>query len=416
LDIRFKPGSISLDWIHNNYSLKNLKVENCYGLLASACLLLTDDYAYLDGIENVNNYGGITMHMIYSGIPFRNAIVARNISVLNNSYYLDGYGVFGGGFVINTSYLDHPLRATVVNTNISENKIYDFWGGLDNLNAFSVYGSQNIISNTTVAFNESENDLPGTFATWDNMTSCVYNSIFYGNEHPSIVLGAEPPLEEPGILYIDYSLIEQGLDDIWNQQNFNVLHYGVNNIEGNPMFKGDGEHPYELLPESPCINTGTPMYEAGMQPPYIKEEEGKYILYTYDYDTIHLPETDIAGNPRITYGRIDMGAYEFVDTTVNIGQQPPQYLGGEIKVTPNPLQESTAIKFTLLKKGNLKIIIYDMNGRPVKHFLDGYSTPGNFNLRWHADDDHGRKIPSGHYIINVLLDGKNVGSVKVRRW
>ncbi len=182
------------------------------------------------------------------------------------------------------------------------------------------------------------------------------------------------------------------------------------------MFKGEGEHPCELLPESPCINTGTPMYEEGMQPPYIKEEDGKYILYTHEYDTIHLPETDIAGNPRIAYGRIDMGAYEFVDTTVHIMQRPPKYFGGEINVMPNPFQESTLIKFTLLKKGNCKVQIHDLHGRLLKILMDAFTVPGNFQMRWHADDDKGYKIPSGHYIINVIFEGENVGSVMVRRW
>ena len=153
-----------------------------------------------------------------------------------------------------------------------------------------------------------------------------------------------------------------------------------------------------------------------MEPPYIKEENGKYILYTHEYDTIHLPETDIAGNPRIAYGRIDMGAYEFVDTTVSIMKRPPKYLGEEIKVTPNPFEYSTAIKFTLLKKGHCIVKIHDLNGRLVKTLLDTHTVPGNFEMRWHSAFDNGNKIPSGHYIINVLLDGENAGSVKVRRW
>ena len=158
------------------------------------------------------------------------------------------------------------------------------------------------------------------------------------------------------------------------------------------------------------------MYEEGMEPPYIKEENGKYILYTHELDTIHLPATDLAGNPRIAYGRIDMGAYEFADTTVNIMKRPRKYLGGKIKVIPNPFQHSTAIEFTLLKKGRCSVKIHDLNGRLIKTLLDTFTVPGNFQMRWHADDDYGNKIPSGHYIINVIFESENVGSVKVRRW
>jgi len=415
-EVHFYSGAIDLDVFYYDIVLQNIRIENCIGLDAGAAQIFTQNWMSLDNVNTKNNFGGFSLSTYYSNQPVKYAIMTKNCSFQNNSYYMEDFGS-GGGYACGNSYIQsNPLISTTAGILVANNKSRDFWGGLEYLTNFTVAGGINNIANITIADNSNNDNLPGAYTTLDNMTSRVYNSIFFGNEHPGIVLAAQPPVGDPGVLYIDYSLIEQGLDDIWNQQNFNTLHYGVNNIEGNPMFKGEGEHPYKLLPESPCINTGTPMYEEGMDPPYIKEEEGKYILYTHEYDTIHLPETDIAGNPRIAYGRIDMGAYEFVDTTVNIYKRPPKYLGGEIKVTPNPLQESTAIEFTLLKKGNLKIIIYDMNGRPIKHFLDGYNTPGNFNLRWHADDDQGRKIPSGHYIVNVLLDGENVGSVKVRRW
>ena len=47
---------------------------------------------------------------------------------------------------------------------------------------------------------------------------------------------------------------------------------------------------------------------------------------------------------------------------------------------------------------------------------DAYTVPGNFNMRWHADDENGNKVPAGYYIVSVLLEGENVGSVKVRKF
>nr|NQU91677.1 hypothetical protein [Bacteroidota bacterium] len=418
LDHRFKPGSIDLASTYYNYTMENLCFENNFGLSSSACRLITADYMSLNNISAYENFGGQTIFLFYSDQLFRDAIKARNIIVSNNSYYLEGYGFIGAGFTVGVSYTTTtPLRASVANIQVCNNKVYDSWGGLEHLSTFSISGGINNITNVTLANNENENHLPGAYSTWENMTSRMYNSIFYNNEHPSIILGVNsPPTGPAGELYLDYSLVEQGLDDIWNQQNYNILHYGANNIEGNPLFTGTGENPYQLQAASPCINTGTPMYEEGMDPPYIKEENGKYILYTHDMDTIHLPATDLAGNPRIAYGRIDMGAYEFKDTTVGVRPVLPKYLGGEPKVQPNPFQESTLIKFTLLKKGNIKVLIHDLHGRLVKTLLDAWSVPCNFQMRWHADNDYGEKIPSGQYIITVFLEGKNVGSVKVRRW
>ena len=409
-------GAIDFDWAVYNPILENLLIENCIGIRSSGAIVDTWDIAHLHNITGKNNFGGRSLRALYAGQQVRESVFVINCSSLNNSFYQDSYGSGGGIGIFNSYTSNMPLISSISGLLVCNNQRRDWWGGSEFLSHLTIGARISNITNLTIAGNTNENNLPGAYATWENMTSRVYNSIFYGNEHPSIILGVEPPLENPGELYIDYSLIEQGLDDIWNQQNFNILHYGVNNIEGNPLFAGEGEHPYGLQAASPCINTGTPMYEEGMEPPYIKEENGKYILYTHEYDTIHLPETDIAGNPRIAYGRIDMGAYEFVDTTVNIGQRPPKYLGGKIKVVPNPYEHSTAIKFTLLKKGHCIVKIHDLNGRPVKTLLDTFTVPGNFEMRWHSDYDNGNKIPSGHYIISVILDGKNVGSVKVRRW
>ena len=225
LDSHSKPGSIALDATYYNFSLENLKIQNCYGLSSSACRLITMDFLSLNNISAMDNFGGQTITASYSDQILRDAIIARNISVINNSYYLAGYGFNGGAFVITTSYINLPLRATIAGAVICGNKNYDWWGGAEYLACFLVNGRSNNITNVTVADNENDNHLPGAYATWEDMTSHVYNSIFYGNEHPSIILGLEPSLFNPGELYLDYSLIEQGMDDIWNYQNYNILHY-----------------------------------------------------------------------------------------------------------------------------------------------------------------------------------------------
>jgi len=408
-------GSIHFDWPCYDIVLQNLIIENCIGLEAGGADILTLDWVSLDNVHTYNNSGGFSLRTLYTEQTVKYAVMARNCSFLNNSYYLNDYGSGGGYSSLNSYSQINPLLSSTAGILVCGNKSRDFWGGLQHLSTFAVTGGINNITNVTVADNENKDNLPGAYSTWKNMTSRVYNSIFYNNEHPSIILGVEPPLTNPGELFLDYSLIEQGLDDIWNQQNFNILHYGVNNIEGNPLFTGTGEHPYQLQAGSPCIDAGTPMYEEGMEPPYIKHENGKYILYTHDLDTIHLPATDLAGNPRIAYGRIDMGAYEFADTTVGI-KSPPKFIANGIKAIPNPFQHSTAIEFTLLKEGHCQALVHDMQGRLIKTLLDAFTQPGNFQIRWHADDDEGRKIPSGHYIVNVMFEGQNVGSLKVRKW
>jgi hypothetical protein len=50
-------------------------------------------------------------------------------------------------------------------------------------------------------------------------------------------------------------------------------------------------------------------------------------------------------------------------------------------------------------------------GQLIKTLLDAFTQPGNFQMRWHAEDDEGQKIPSGHYIINIMVERQETGSV-----
>ncbi|MDP2724638.1 MAG: T9SS type A sorting domain-containing protein, partial [Bacteroidales bacterium] len=76
---------------------------------------------------------------------------------------------------------------------------------------------------------------------------------------------------------------------------------------------------WSLLDNSPCINTGTP-----------------------DTTWLNLPPLDLAGNPRIYGGRIDMGAYE---NQVVVGLQPNPLVSADLVFAPNPFNDSFSIHF-----------------------------------------------------------------------
>ncbi|NCA87140.1 MAG: hypothetical protein EOM83_16520, partial [Clostridia bacterium] len=405
-DVYSAAGAIYYLWTISSFRMEDVVIDNCIGVQNSAVKVLTDDRIVMNNVTAINNKGGMALTSRYSRqIVKDDVIFLKNCIAAYNTPYLNAYGG-GGGIGIGQSYTQlRPLITSNAGLLVAHNYCRDWWGGAEFLSSITVGARESRLSNITVAHNENENHLPGAYATWENMTSYVYNSVFYGNEHPAIVLGVEPPLETPGVLYLDYSLIELGLDDIWNQQNFNILHYGANNIEGNPLFTGTGDFPYQLQPTSPCIDAGTPMYQEGMEPPYIKNENGKYVLYFPNLDTLHLPATDLAGNPRIRDGRIDMGAYEFSDTNPGIWRQRPQHLGDKLKAIPNPMQQSTSIEFTLLAEGHLRLLVHNLEGQLINTLLDAQTTAGNFRLRWHADDSQQRKLPKGYYLVSVVLDG-----------
>jgi len=51
---------------------------------------------------------------------------------------------------------------------------------------------------------------------------------------------------------------------------------------------------------------------------------------------------------------------------------------------PNPFNPSTNIKFTILKSGNVKLYIYDLQGRKVKELIDKTLEAGDYTVNFNA--------------------------------
>jgi len=120
----------------------------------------------------------------------------------------------------------------------------------------------------------------------------VINCILYGNT--ATVNGNQVNLyddsSDPNFYYCN---IQDGFEDFGVHGG--IIYEGEyeNNIDLDPCFTMNYVHPYSLLEDSYCINNGYP-----------------------DISNLNLPDTDLAGNPRIYEGdiqRIDIGAYEFQD-------------------------------------------------------------------------------------------------------
>jgi len=107
---------------------------------------------------------------------------------------------------------------------------------------------------------------------------------------------------------------------------------GNGNINLDPNFINPSNRNYRLLPNSPCIDTGDPNYEAEPS------------------------ETDLDGNPRVVGARIDMGAYE------------SDYIEFPMKFTPhalNPISHGKWVKVHLVLPEGFDINDVDVNS-PAK--------------------------------------------------
>jgi hypothetical protein len=75
---------------------------------------------------------------------------------------------------------------------------------------------------------------------------------------------------------------------------------------------------------------------------------------------------------------------------------------------PNPFNPFTNIRFDIPESGNVKIIIYDANGKEVQTLYEGTLAPGKYVTQWNAS-----AYPSGIYFLKLEADGKFNGSGKI---
>ncbi len=74
---------------------------------------------------------------------------------------------------------------------------------------------------------------------------------------------------------------------------------------------------------------------------------------------------------------------------------------------PNPFNPNTTIVFDSEKDGNISVIIFDINGKPVKHLANGFYPRGNYELLWDGKDDDGNLLQTGTYIYTINANDQN---------
>ncbi|RPH93832.1 MAG: T9SS C-terminal target domain-containing protein, partial [Calditrichaeota bacterium] len=69
---------------------------------------------------------------------------------------------------------------------------------------------------------------------------------------------------------------------------------------------------------------------------------------------------------------------------------------------PNPFNPTTLISFDLPEPGQIRLIIFDKNGRQVRELLNGDLPAGRHTSIWDGCDDQGRKVSSGSYFYELI--------------
>jgi hypothetical protein len=103
--------------------------------------------------------------------------------------------------------------------------------------------------------------------------------------------------------------------------------------------------------------------------------------------------------PAITVGRTD-------DT---LGEPLPEGREGETpdltglgEIYPNPFNPSTTIPFVLTASANVKLNIFDAQGKLVRTLEDGARPAGMHQVVWDGRDDDGRQAATGVYFVRLV--------------
>ena len=83
------------------------------------------------------------------------------------------------------------------------------------------------------------------------------------------------------------------------------------------------------------------------------------------------------------------------------------------KIYPNPFNANTTIDYDLNVFGNVKVSIYDINGRIVDVLVDGRYSPGNYQVKWGGFSENLEEISSGVYLIELTVDGSKLLTEKI---
>jgi len=184
------------------------------------------------------------------------------------------------------------------------------------------------------------------------------------------VLMAAPHLAFDNVFPYTFELIPE------DTSYANVFFHG-GMIQANPLFSDRENDDYSLLPQSPCIDAGTP-------------------LFIFDNDTIvNLSEDEYYGLAP------DIGAYEygspvFADKLIAI---PDGYTFHQNY--PNPFNPTTTINYLLPDQTAVKLTVFDIQGREVMILNESEKPPGNYEVQWNGIDHSGNPVSTGVYFCRL---------------
>jgi enediyne biosynthesis protein E4 len=78
-------------------------------------------------------------------------------------------------------------------------------------------------------------------------------------------------------------------------------------------------------------------------------------------------------------------------------------LGGNY---PNPFNPGTTIEYACDGDGDVRLAVFDMQGRKTRDLVRGWRNPGDYKIEWDGKDDRGLDVPTGLYFCRLESGGR----------
>ncbi len=292
------------------------------------------------------------------------------------------YYNFNSGLTLYSGMEKNYLTVGIINCEITDNRVIRPDSGYVYATAppgIAIYDHViATIVNSTIGNNANPNPLTAGLYISSGSEAYLFNTIIYGNESNQIIISNGWDEDSCKVIF-NNCLVASGNNGILISNDGNILvGFDSTNLSNNPGWINYGNFPYRLSNGSPCINAGTQNLPAG----------------------IVLPSVDLSGNPRISGGEIDIGAYEF--NYVGVEEQIPVKTSEYLNLSPNPFHDQLNITLSNPLAGKkIELTLYDIRGNLVATIFDGQLA--GTTLTWSPDSKQNQMTP-GVYLLKLKAD------------